>query len=375
MTFALPLPLDIGLLGLAFLGSWTALSGAPRFPPGTLIAPLPLALVVGMGTLTSPAPDRSLHLSFALIPACAVYLLICGYFRLRQLAGLCLISTLTIWGLGGWLLTIAVSHPASLPDEWIRQSHLTAFKVPNDVVFFQILLPFSLALLKLQPRFSPKSWIALTAIVISVALAAVYRSRLAVLVAGSGSVAFFALQRETKYLLPTALALTTGIVLADAAFGFKLLEKFLTSWTSRLPLWLAAWRMFLQSPLIGQGIGSYLLHYQDFLDLAHLPAWIVFDPRLTPWAHNLYLEVLAELGMLGMLSLIALLWLALQTRPRHPQNCQPKKILACAAKAALFAFCLSSFFELSLWRQWVGLTFLLIIGCIGATNKLKEGKP
>lgn len=374
LTFALPLPLDIGLFVLAALGGWAALTTVPQFPAGTFAALLPLALAIGMGNLISPDHDRSLHLSLVLIPACAVYLLICGYFGFRELAGLCLILTLIVGSLGGWLLTVAISHPANLPQEWIRQSHLTAFKAPNDIVLFQILLPFMLALLKFQPRFSPPSWIALTAIAISVVLAVIYRSRLAVLIAATSSVAFFALQRETKYLLQTVLILTLAIVLTDAAFGFALLRKFAHAWTSRLPLWLAAWRMFLQSPWIGHGIGSYALRYQDYLDLTHLPAWIAFDPRLTPWAHNLYLEILAELGILGILSVVVLLWLPLQARPRHLQNSQAK-ILACAAKAALFAFCLSGFFELSLWRQWAGLTFLLIIGCIEATNKLQEGNP
>ncbi len=374
LTFALPLDLDIGLLGLAFLGGWTALACAPRFPSGALVALFPVALAIGMGNLTGLDPDRSLHLSLALIPACVVYLLICGYFELRQLVRLCLILTLMVCGIGGWLLTIAVGHPESLPDEWIRQSHLTALKAPNDVVLFQILLPFSLALLQLQPRFSPKSWIALTAIVIAVLVAVVYRSRLAVLIAGTSSVTFFALQRETKHLLPAVLILTLGIVLADALFGFALLEKFSNSWTSRLPLWQAAWRMFLASPWIGHGVGSYALLYRDYLDLAHLPAWIVFDPRPAPWAHNLYLEVLAETGVLGLTALLFLLVFPLRRQPKHLPNSHVQTF-ACAGKAAWLAFALSACFELSLWRQWVGLTFLLIIGWIGATNKLKEGEP
>lgn len=368
-TFALPLPLDIGLLGLALLGSWAALAAAPRFPPGTFVAMLPLVLAVGIGNLTSPDPARSLHLTLALIPAGAVYLLISGYFGPRQSIRLCLALTLISCAIGGWLLVVAAVHPQMLPSEWIQQSRLTAFKVPNDIVWMPILLPFSLALFKIQPKASLQSGLALTAVVIAVVLAVVYRSRLAVLVTAVSVGTFLILLREARHLPWAVLVLGVLFGVTDAVLGFGLLEKLQSVWTSRLPLWQAAWRMFLQSPLIGHGIGSYVVFYQDYLDLARLPGWVVLDPRLTPWAHNLYLEILAELGLIGLAALAVLLYFALKLWRPRPADSPHRPIPASAARAALCSFCLSSFFELSLWRQWVGLTFLLIIGCIVATNK------
>jgi O-antigen ligase len=372
LTFALPLPVDFGLLGLGFLGAWTALKGTAQFPPRALFALLPLALATVLGNFIAPDPSRSLSLTLALLPACVIYLLICGYFELSQLVGLSLAASLMICSLGGWLLGVAVSHPASSPDEWIRQSHLTAFKVPNDVVFFQILLPFALA--QLKPKISMQSVLAAAACGIAVSVAVIYQSRLAVLTALAGGAVFFALRRTTKSALWSMLLLAFGIAIVDTAFGFKLLGKFSSSWTSRLPLWLAAWQMFLCSPWTGHGIGSYALHYRNYLDWAHLPPWIAFDPRPTPWAHNLYLEVLAELGAQGLAALLFFLVSPLLTRPKYLPAPQIR-MLACAAKAAWLAFALSAFFELSLWRQWVGLVFLLTTACITATNKFQEGAP
>ncbi len=371
LTFALPLPWEVGLLGLALLGSWAGLTATPRFPQGALLAILPLATAIALSLLISPDLSRSLHFSLALLPGCAVYLLICGYLEIFQLVRLGLALNLTVCRLGGWLLWVAVIHPASLPQEWITMSHLTAFKVPNDVVFFQVLLPFSLACLK-RPLW--QGLLAKAACVTAISLAVVYQSRLAVLTALAGSAAFFALQGKVNRSLSAMLLLIWGMVLVDWALGGKLLAKLQASWTSRLPLWLAAWRMFLASPWLGHGVGSYALLARNYLDMADLPSWIDLDPRPIPWAHNLYLEVLAELGILGLIALVFLWLFPFWNRPKPPLAFQLQGF-ACAAKAASFAFALSACFELSLWRQWVGLVFLLIIGSIAATNKFQEGTP
>ncbi|GAB4362153.1 MAG: hypothetical protein Kow0060_18210 [Methylohalobius crimeensis] len=372
-TFALPFSLDIGLLGLAVLGSRAALASAPRFPSGILAAFLFLMLVIGMGNVGSPDFQRSLRLSLALIPACLVYFLISGYFGKRQLIGLCLTWALIACALGGWMLMVSATHPQMSPTEWIVQGRLTAFKVPNDIVLFQILLPFPLALFKLSPKFSAQSWLAWAAIAISLSLAVVYHSRLAILIGGVSMALFFLLLRESKQLFRIGTVACLGLILMDAALGFTLTTKFLSSWTSRLPLWWAAWQMFLQSPLTGHGIGSYLLLYKDYLNPTQWPDWVVHDPRVTPWAHNLYLEILAELGIIGALAFVGLLLFSIKPKYFQISKNPQQQILTSAVIVALIAFCLSGLFELSLWRQWVGLTFLLIIGCISATNKFQEG--
>ncbi|GAB6067135.1 hypothetical protein JCM13664_04530 [Methylothermus subterraneus] len=253
-------------------------------------------------------------------------------------------------------------------------SRLTAFKVPNDVVFFAVWLPFALAFLEWPPQIFWRGVLAAAAYTIGLALAVVYQSRVAVLTALTGSAVFFALQRQAKRSLAAMVLVACGVVLVDAAFGFKLIGKLQASWTSRLPLWLAAWRMFLASPWIGHGIGSFALRSPYDLDPASLPAWIAFDPRGIPWAHNLYLEMLAELGVLGLSALLFLMAFPLGKQPKHPPTSQIERF-ARAAGTALFAFALSAFFELSLWRQWVGLAFFLTIGCLTATNKTQEGAP
>lgn len=78
----------------------------------------------------------------------------------------------------------------------------------------------------------------------------------------------------------------------------------------RLVEWHKAWLMFLSSPPLGIGIGHYGWH--SFV-LQGLPEFSEASPKsqLYHHAHNLFLEVLAELGIAGLLVLLLLLvtWL------------------------------------------------------------------
>lgn len=76
--------------------------------------------------------------------------------------------------------------------------------------------------------------------------------------------------------------------------------------SERLDLWNAASEMARDSPVFGQGPGSYSLYHQDYVD--ELPVDVTH--RLDV-AHNTYLEVLAELGFLGLIALLLMLVIAL----------------------------------------------------------------
>ncbi|BCX88116.1 hypothetical protein MIN45_P0483 [Methylomarinovum tepidoasis] len=364
LTFSLPLPIDLGLLGLAICGSHTALSRTPRFSYPARLGLPPFLLAVGLGCLLSPDQTRALHLMLALIPATLIYLLLAGYFERRHTSTLAWVLTTFPLGLGGWLLITAILHPDQSPSEWITASGLTAFRVPNDTVLFAILLPFPLALLGGVGHRS--RWLCWSALAVVLLLAVIYRSRLTLLVS-TVTVGTFFLLAGTPYrrrLLRRLAFLAVSILVLDGVLGFRLSGKFLSTWSSRLPLWLAAWHMFLDAPGLGHGTGSYLGLYRQYLDPADLPAWIVFDQRLTPWAHNLYLELLAELGLAGFLSFLGLVSLPL----RNLLAFQEKTIFGYAFIAAFVGFSIAALFELSLWRQWVGLTLLTIIGWMSSNQ-------
>ena len=67
----------------------------------------------------------------------------------------------------------------------------------------------------------------------------------------------------------------------------------------RMAHWDAARRMFLDSPVLGIGPGSYVIEYKDY---AILPWWT--DPL--GHAHNMYLHMLAETGLIGLFFYMAM---------------------------------------------------------------------
>ena len=67
----------------------------------------------------------------------------------------------------------------------------------------------------------------------------------------------------------------------------------------RMAHWDAALRMFLDSPILGLGPGSYVIEYEHY---AILPWWT--DPL--GHAHNMYLQMLAETGMIGLFFYVAM---------------------------------------------------------------------
>ena len=77
----------------------------------------------------------------------------------------------------------------------------------------------------------------------------------------------------------------------------------------RLAEWHKAWLIFLQSPITGVGVGNYAWHsfnLHALPEFVSVPSEVIFHH-----AHNLFLEVAAELGIVGLILLVVLLagWL------------------------------------------------------------------
>lgn len=77
--------------------------------------------------------------------------------------------------------------------------------------------------------------------------------------------------------------------------------------SDRLAIWLEAWQIFLQAPLLGAGFGEFVWHH--FLLSEQAPA--VIRGALYNHAHNIVMQVLAELGIFAALLLVGgtLAWL------------------------------------------------------------------
>lgn len=62
----------------------------------------------------------------------------------------------------------------------------------------------------------------------------------------------------------------------------------------------AAWRMFLDHPVLGVGAGNYTVHFDEYADEVGSAAREYEDPGELHYPHNLYLEIAAETGLVGL---------------------------------------------------------------------------
>jgi O-antigen ligase len=181
------------------------------------------------------------------------------------------------------------------------------------------------------------------------------------------SVSLFFLFIKPRIGLICGLSVAVISLLIDSFTGFPLIERFIHHWdgTGRIPLWISAWKMFLDAPLLGHGPHTFVQLYQGYLQNVRLPSWLFVDSRNVPWPHNLYLEVLAEQGIFGFLAFLFLLikglFAALNVRTLALHEV---RILGYGILASLSGFCFASFIELTFLRQWVTLVLFTNLGVI-----------
>jgi O-antigen ligase len=117
----------------------------------------------------------------------------------------------------------------------------------------------------------------------------------------------------------------------------------LTRGTARLGHWLVALQMWMAAPWLGQGPFTFTEFYAKWLP-ATLPFGITPQVAAIPWAHNLYLEVLAERGLLGFAIFAGVAtWTLLRGRR--------------ATRTAMLAFLTMGLFDLTFLKAWVSLAF------------------
>jgi hypothetical protein len=169
--------------------------------------------------------------------------------------------------------------------------------------------------------------------------------------------------RRLAFALECGLTLVALALLIDGCQGFPLLAKVVREWrgSGRLDLWWAAWAMFLDAPWVGHGPHTFARLYAWYLYKLGLPS----PPEIRPWAHNLYLEVLAERGLVGFVALGGLLACALAAACRIQRVATGEaRRLGAGALAGLIGLSSAAVIELTFLRQWVLVVLFLLLGII-----------
>lgn len=98
--------------------------------------------------------------------------------------------------------------------------------------------------------------------------------------------------------------LAVASIIPEGADGYKGIKYYIglselfSGITSqhRIRMWTAGWRMFIDRPLLGQGLNTFMANYAKFK---------VPDQTVGTWyAHNCYLQIAAEIGIFGLLSFL-----------------------------------------------------------------------
>ena len=373
LSFLLPLTSTYSLIVLA-LGALIASLGTHVAVPPKRFNPivwsiLCFCIVSATSALLAVRTWPSLMSSVSLLPAMLLFMIISYDFSsLEQVRTLFLALTMVALGLSGALIGIALAHPIGAPSEWVTILDSPIIVVSNDATFFAALVPVFLALIYANPR-SIGAAVGGLAMVSTLLVSIMLQSRTAVLTMFVCLLATAALRRSRPLVL-MSIATPVVVVVMDVVLHAHLLAKFATRLIdTRLSLWWSAWKMFLDAPLLGHGPNTFGLLYPQYLSRLDPPAWLPVEPRVVPWPHNLYLEVLAERGLLGMLALAFLIgggaMLAWRVRK---VGCSEKRAIATTAFASLIGICFAGLLELTLLRLWVVVLLFVLLGVINLVS-------
>jgi O-antigen ligase len=375
---------DLPLAFLVLLSTLAAVTGPKQSDLGRSRVLIPLAGFVAarlVSALAAPDPLGHLKVLAPLLPALLLFFVLAEWVQARRhVVAIC--ASLTAAGFVLAATLLAASWLSDTPDAeaWAQAVPSPMLVVKNDIAVVAVLAPLPLATAWLRPGWLVRLCV-LGFFAALLTVIGVVRSRTALLTTLVAIVAFAALAGGARAIRrPGLVVIVAGLVAfalaASALVGFGLAHKTLHDWqgSGRLALWAAALAMFRDAPLLGHGPNSFGLHYRAYLDALQLPAWIAVDPRLTPWAHNLYLELLAEQGLVGLLAFLALGAAGVAMVRRIRRSPEPElQRLGAAAGAALIAFMAAAAFELSFIRAWVTIILFTLLGLLTTLSRSARG--
>lgn len=380
--------IDIGSIflvvgGLILLGSREEakeLKISTATPDGLLLI---FAAIIAIYAVTSNNRKLNLIISASFIPAALIYI---NFSRSKTSASYFLkiyygifigsiFSSLTI-------LFYSVKLETKNPEILIINLPPSIFVVPNDFILIAISIPF--ILVAIINNKSLANFIFLT-IGLLACLAAIFisQSRSGILVAILGIYIFFALYKKSFFSKTIAITIA-AIILIEIFGSFYFTNKIINYdilCETRIPLWTAAWNLWTESIFFGHGAYSFVNLYQDKIQYSSLAACSLVDQRLTPWPHNLYLEILSNYGLAGAVPFIALiLWILKTSYQSIKVTDDFIRSIAVGNFVALIGFIFAAAIELTLLRYWTVIMLFAIAGISVALkifnhqNKSKEIK-
>ncbi len=247
---------------------------------------------------------------------------------------------------------------AEKPLETVRALDSFLLVVPNDILVLSVVMPLLLSVM-----WSSATWLRVLfacSFIIVLFISEKLQSRQAVVLLLGGQVLVVAMMRP-RWAVPVASLLLVLGVLLDGLSGWLLTQKIFLF--PRTYVWHTAWVMFLDRPWTGQGPGLFGDIYFAFLSKSGYVLDALSDRRPMLWAHNLYLEQLAERGLGGLFSLLSVffisLFYSLRTWQQSPTN-SALRSLAAGIFVAIVMLMTSGIAEASFSRLWVSVSLVIL---------------
>lgn len=358
---------------MAAILAWAAAALLRRTPPPRTGLEWPLIawfLAAGLSFFVTPSLGTSLIGLKKMAKAAAICLAVAGTARTeRRIYGLLIAATAgaALMGLDGLWQVAAGADPLRrvLPgDVPGRLPRLTAtYPHANHAAIHGLtVLPACvlIALRAASPRARAAAWSAVG--VVAAALILTY-SRPGLLGVAAGMGTWLLLRRTWKTLAAGAAAAAAGLLWLPA--GVKAWVASQPSWFDALvqplrkEIWHAAWGMIKASPLIGQGVNTFVLHYSRF-------KW-PDDTQAAAYAHDNLLHMTAEIGVLGLGAFLWLLAVGGGAWARaHRRGAPWVRDAAMALGCGLLAFLAIGLLESSLYSSRSSFLFWMWLGALAA---------
>ncbi len=147
------------------------------------------------------------------------------------------------------------------------------------------------------------------------------------------------------------------IFLLGSILGQSVFSRFYSSFTladasstDRIALWQEAGRHILERPLLGTGLGNYIVEARPIL-----------DPRAPFYAHNLYLDITVELGLLGLLFFLIPIGIGYSYGLKSVRMMSRNSYIRLGVISALTLYLTHSLFETALFSVHILPIYLLMI--------------
>ncbi|MBI2374638.1 MAG: O-antigen ligase family protein [Deltaproteobacteria bacterium] len=320
---------------------------------------LSLALLAGTMTLPSTTPRtlRAMAIAFtAAITLNAGY----GYLQL----------TFGALPLDRFLLKNPASPQIIDPVAWGRRGVSGLFYNRLKLAHAGILGLGLVTLIAIEPRVrrSTRAWCAASAAVIAPAVA-MTGARMAVAAALIAIVFVIALTSSKRTLVvAAATAIVTAGLVAATPSGRARLRRAVSDTAIRHTIHAVAWNVFLESPILGVGHGTYRVRAEPHAAPGFSREWTVD-------AHSIPLHALAETGLVGTTGLLTAIGVALLRVIRRIRAGAEELVSSVTDRFSLYGLtaiaCLGSF-HFPMHHATIALAFWYLLALASRSHRIAE---